>query len=119
VKDKSRLTGSSGGRLQLASGTLRHGPAGEKKYVHGAFTEQYPAFWLGSQSLEAMQDAGILPEDCAESYPGGLAGAGATGAARPDPCLARRPRAGPGGYPRQRADTAGARVPARGPHRAG
>jgi transposase len=42
--------------------TLRSGPAGEKKYVHGAFTEQYSAFWLGSRSLEAMQDAGILPD---------------------------------------------------------
>jgi len=27
--------------------TLRSGPAGEKKYVHGAFTEEYSAFWLG------------------------------------------------------------------------
>ena len=42
--------------------TLRSGPAGEKKYVHGAFTEQYSAFWLGARSLEAMEDAGILPE---------------------------------------------------------
>ena len=42
--------------------TLRSGQAGEKKYVHGAFTEQYSAFWLGSRSLEAMQDAGILPD---------------------------------------------------------
>jgi hypothetical protein len=41
--------------------TLRSGPAGEKKYVHGAFTEEYSAFWLGARSLEAMQDAGILP----------------------------------------------------------
>jgi hypothetical protein len=42
--------------------TLRSGPAGEKKYVHGAFTEQYSAFWLGARSLEAMADAGILPD---------------------------------------------------------
>ena len=42
--------------------TLRSGPAGEKKYVHGAFTERYSAFWLGTRSLEAMQDAGILPD---------------------------------------------------------
>jgi transposase len=43
--------------------TLRSGPAGEKKYVHGAFTELYSAFWLGARSLEAMQEAGgILPE---------------------------------------------------------
>ena len=41
--------------------TLRSGPAGEKKYVHGAFTERYSAFWLGARSLEAMEDAGILP----------------------------------------------------------
>ena len=41
--------------------TLRSGPAGEKKYVHGAFTERYSAFWLGARSLDAMQDAGILP----------------------------------------------------------
>ena len=41
--------------------TLRSGPAGEKKYVHGAFTEQYSAFWLGARSLESMRDAGILP----------------------------------------------------------
>ena len=41
--------------------TLRSGPAGEKKYVHGAFTERYSAFWLSTQNLEAMEDAGILP----------------------------------------------------------
>jgi transposase len=41
--------------------TLRSGPAGEKKYVHGAFTGQYSAFWLGARSLDSMQDAGILP----------------------------------------------------------
>ena len=41
--------------------TLRSGPAGEKKYVHGAFTERYSAFWLGARSLDSMQDAGILP----------------------------------------------------------
>jgi transposase len=42
--------------------TLRSGPAGEKKYVHGAFTEEYSAFWLGTRSLETMEDAGILPD---------------------------------------------------------
>jgi transposase len=42
--------------------TLRSGPAGEKKYVHGAFTERYSAFWLGMRSLKAMEDAGILPD---------------------------------------------------------
>jgi hypothetical protein len=41
--------------------TLRSGPAGEKKYVHGAFTELYSAFWLGARSLDSMEDAGILP----------------------------------------------------------
>ena len=41
--------------------TLRSGPAGEKKYVHGAFTEKYSAFWLGTRSLDSMADAGILP----------------------------------------------------------
>ena len=41
--------------------TLRSGPAGEKKYVHGAFTERYSAFWLGTRSLDSMEDAGILP----------------------------------------------------------
>jgi transposase len=42
--------------------TLRSGPAGEKKYVHGAFTERYSAFWLGSRGLDCMEDAGILPD---------------------------------------------------------
>ena len=41
--------------------TLRSGPAGEKKYVHGAFTELYTAFHLGTRSLETMKEAGILP----------------------------------------------------------
>ncbi|MGO9080598.1 MAG: IS66 family transposase [Streptosporangiaceae bacterium] len=41
--------------------TLRSGPAGEKKYVRGAFTERYSAFWPGTRSLDSMQDAGILP----------------------------------------------------------
>ncbi|HEU5389896.1 MAG TPA: transposase, partial [Streptosporangiaceae bacterium] len=41
--------------------TLRSGPAGEKKYVHGAFTELYSAFWLGTRSLGTMKEAGILP----------------------------------------------------------
>ena len=42
--------------------TLRSGPAGEKKYVHGAFTELYSAFHLGTRSLETMRKAGILPD---------------------------------------------------------
>ena len=41
--------------------TLRSGPAGEKKYVHGAFTDLYSSFRLGSRSLDSMEDAGILP----------------------------------------------------------
>jgi len=41
--------------------TLRAGPAGQKKYVHGAFTERYSAFFLGARSLESMRDFGILP----------------------------------------------------------
>jgi transposase len=41
--------------------TLRSGPAGEKKYVHGAFTELYSSFHLGTRSLETMRKAGILP----------------------------------------------------------
>jgi hypothetical protein len=41
--------------------TLRSGPAGDKNYVHGAFTELYSAFWLGTRSLETMREAGILP----------------------------------------------------------
>ena len=47
------------GRVRRDDAALR--PAGEKKYVHGAFTERYSAFWLGTRSLDAMQDAGILP----------------------------------------------------------
>jgi transposase len=41
--------------------TLRSGPAGEKKYVHGAFTELYSAFHLGTRGLETMRAAGVLP----------------------------------------------------------
>ena len=41
--------------------TLRCGQAGEKKYVHGAFTERYSAFWLSTRSLDSMADAEILP----------------------------------------------------------
>ena len=42
--------------------TLRSGAAGEKKYVHGAFTERYSLFHLGTRSLETMKDFGILPD---------------------------------------------------------
>jgi transposase len=41
--------------------SLRSGPAGEKTYVHGAFTGLYSAFRLGTRSLETMREAGILP----------------------------------------------------------
>ncbi len=42
--------------------TLRAGPAGTKKYVLGAFTERYPAFFPGTRSLESFRDFGILPD---------------------------------------------------------
>jgi len=42
--------------------TLRAGPAGEKKYVLGAFTELYSLFFLGKRSLESFRDFGILPD---------------------------------------------------------
>jgi transposase len=41
--------------------TLRCGPAGQKKYVLGAFTELYSAFFLGQRTLESFRDFGILP----------------------------------------------------------
>ena len=40
--------------------TLRSGAAGEKKFVHGAFTERYSLFHLGARSLDTMKDFGIL-----------------------------------------------------------
>ena len=50
---------------RLAGGRVRRrrrGPAGrEKKYVHGAFTELYSAFHLGTRSIESMKKGGILP----------------------------------------------------------
>ena len=55
--------------------TLRSGPAREKKYVHGAFTERYSAFWLGTRSLDAMagapgpyRSAGIVVSDRYQNY---------------------------------------------------
>ena len=42
--------------------TLRAGPAGTKKHVLGAFTEQYSAFFLGRRTLESFRDFGILPD---------------------------------------------------------
>ena len=42
--------------------TLRSGAAGEKKFVHGAFTGRYSLFHLGARSLETMKDFGILAD---------------------------------------------------------
>ena len=42
--------------------TLRAGPAGKKKYVLGAFTEQYSLLHLGDRTLESFRDFGILPD---------------------------------------------------------
>ena len=41
--------------------TLRAGPAGQKKYVLGAFTEECSLLFLGTRSLESFRDFGILP----------------------------------------------------------
>jgi transposase len=41
--------------------TLRAGPAGQKKYVLGAFTERYSLLFLGQRTLESFRDFGILP----------------------------------------------------------
>jgi len=41
--------------------TLRAGPAGTRKYVPGAFTEQYSLLFLGARTLESFRDFGILP----------------------------------------------------------
>ena len=41
--------------------TLRAGPAGQKKYVLGAFTEECSLLFLGARSLESFRDFGILP----------------------------------------------------------
>ena len=42
--------------------TLRSGPAGEKKFVHGAFTERYSAVPAGRPVLDSMKDFGILAD---------------------------------------------------------
>ena len=42
--------------------TLRCGPAGTKKYVLGAFTEDYSLLHLGDRTLDSMRDFGILPD---------------------------------------------------------
>jgi len=42
--------------------TLRAGPAGQKKYVLGAFTEECSLLFLGTRSLESFRDFGILPD---------------------------------------------------------
>jgi len=41
--------------------TLRAGPAGQKKYVLGAFTERYSLLFLGQRTLESFRDFGVLP----------------------------------------------------------
>ena len=41
--------------------TLRCGPAGDKKYVLGAFTERHSLLFLGARTLESFRDFGILP----------------------------------------------------------
>ena len=48
--------------------TLRCGPAGEKKYVLGAFTERYSLFFLGARTLESFRDFGILPDFARRSW---------------------------------------------------
>ncbi len=48
--------------------TLRSRSAGEKKHVHGAVTEEYPAFWPGARSLDSMADAGIVVSDRYQNY---------------------------------------------------
>ena len=42
--------------------TLRAGPAGTKKYVLGAFTEDYSLLHLGDRDLGSFRDFGILPD---------------------------------------------------------
>jgi transposase len=42
--------------------TLRAGPAGQKKYVLGAFTEKLTALFLGERTLESFRAFGILPK---------------------------------------------------------
>jgi len=42
--------------------TLRAGPAGQKKYVLGAFTEQHSLFFLGARTLDSFRDFAILPD---------------------------------------------------------
>ena len=41
--------------------TLRAGPAGQKKYVLGAFTEEYSLLHLGDRDLGSFRASGILP----------------------------------------------------------
>ena len=42
--------------------TLRDGPAGQKKYVPGAFSEQHSLFFLGARSLHSFRDFAVLPD---------------------------------------------------------
>jgi hypothetical protein len=62
---------------------------------------------------------GAVPTADRRRHRRGLAGAGAADAARHDPCLARRPRAGTPRHPRRHPEATGARVPACRPGRPG
>jgi transposase len=48
--------------VRVRAGALRAGPAGQKKYVRGAFTELYSLFFLGKRNPESFRDFGILPD---------------------------------------------------------
>ena len=48
--------------LDESETTLRAGPAGQKKYVLGAFTEDYSLLHLGDRDLGSFRDFGILPD---------------------------------------------------------
>jgi hypothetical protein len=65
--------------------TLRCGPAGQKKYVLSASTENATVYHLGGRDLDSFAEAGILPE---------FAG---VGRARPLPQLLPSPLGEPGG----------------------
>jgi transposase len=99
--------------------TLRSEPAGDKKYVHGAFTELYSAFWLGTRSLETMREAGILPSFAGIVGQATTATAGSTSpGTRPAPPTssatsptAARPTPAPPGRSRPSAPCAASSVP--------
>jgi hypothetical protein len=91
-------------------------PARAAAWCRGGCTAATSASWpIPRAAARKFSLRGLCPE-----LPGcGLARAGAAGRARPDPRLARRPRAGPGHHSRRRAQAAGTRVPARRPGRPG